>query len=56
MGRSTKLPSQLGHLFFNIFSEHVLQKVHSNVQITASLDDGGRSLLQHSQFGFSSNI
>lgn len=39
-----------------MFSAHVLQNVHSKVQITASLLDGGRSLLQHSQFGLSSNI
>lgn len=56
MGLSTKLPPQLGHLFFNMFLVHDLQNVHSNVQIYASLLEGGRSLLQHSQFGPNSNI
>jgi len=56
IGLATKLPLQLGHLLFNMFLAHVLQNVHSNVHITASLLDGGKSLLQHSQFGLSSNI
>jgi hypothetical protein len=32
---------------------HVAQNVHSNVQIIAAMLSGGRSLSQHSQFGFS---
>ena len=56
MGLLTKLPPQLGHILFNTPSAQLLQKVHSNVQITASVDSGGKSLLQHSQFGLNSNI
>jgi len=50
------LPLQFGHLKFKTDFAHDVQNVHSNVQITASLDSGGRSLLQHSQFGLSSNM
>ncbi|MFT7336682.1 MAG: hypothetical protein ACI92B_000001, partial [Marinobacter maritimus] len=32
------------------------QNVHSNVQITASLESGGKSLSQHSQLGLNSSI
>jgi hypothetical protein len=56
VGRSTKLPPQLGHVFFKTIFEQSLQKVHSIEQITASDDSDGRSLSQHSQLGFSSNI
>lgn len=50
------MPLQLGQTLFNLVSAQSLQKVHSKLQITASPDSGGRSLLQHSQFGRSSNI
>lgn len=33
-----------------------MQNVHSNVQMTASLESGGKSLLQHSQLGLNSSI
>ncbi len=56
MGRSEKLPPQLGHTPFNTPSTHALQKVHSNVQIMALADSGGKSVSQHSQFGRSSSI
>jgi len=35
---------------------HSRQKVHSNVQIIAFLESGGRSQSQHSQFGRSWSI
>jgi hypothetical protein len=35
----------------SLFSMQSLQKVRSKVQIMASREDGGKSLLQHSQFG-----
>jgi hypothetical protein len=41
---------------FNISAVQVVQKVHSNVQMTASFELGGRSLSQHSQLGRSSNM
>ncbi|WIG50903.1 MAG: Enoyl-CoA hydratase [Afipia sp.] len=47
------MPPQFGHAPPNTVSAQVLQNVHSNVQITASLLSGGRSLSQHSQFGLS---
>jgi hypothetical protein len=56
IGRSTKLPPQLGHWFFKTVIEQSLQNVHSIEQITASVDSGGRFLSQHSQLGLSSNI
>ena len=55
IGRGTKLPEQLGQIWLSTFSAHSTQNVHSNVQITASVDSGGRSLSQHSQFGLSSS-
>jgi len=56
IGRLTKLPQQFGHLKFKTDCAQDVQKVHSKVQMTASLDSGGRPLLQHSQFGLSSNM
>ena len=56
IGRCTKLPPQFGQIPFKISVAHVIQNVHSNEQITASVDSGGKSLLQHSQLGLSSNI
>ena len=55
IGRAEKLPPQFGHWFFKTSDAQDLQKVHSNVQITASADSGVRSLLQHSQLGLSSS-
>src|SRR4051812_40968512 len=46
MGRLAKLPAQLGHFRFRTPSTQFLQKVHSNVQIIASGDSGGRSRSQ----------
>ncbi|WP_456151673.1 hypothetical protein, partial [Dasania phycosphaerae] len=55
IGRGEKLPPQLGHIFDKTFFAHGSQKVHSNEQMKASLELGGKSLSQHSQFGFSFN-
>ncbi len=54
-GRLSRLPLQLGHLSFSTDVAHDEQNVHSKVQINASMDSGGRSLLQHSQFGLISS-
>ncbi len=56
MGREVKLPPQFGQICFKVFSTQLTQKVHSNVHIIASSDSGGKSLLQHSQLGLSSNM
>jgi len=56
IGLVTKLPPQLGHLLFKTPSTQLVQKVHSKVQIRASVDSGGKSLSQHSQLGLNSNI
>ena len=50
------MPPQLGHLKRSFDSVQEAQNVHSNVQMNASAEDGGRSVLQHSQFGLSSSI
>ena len=56
IGRKAKLPPQLGQRPPSLFSTQSRQNVHSNVQIMASVADGGRSLLQHSQFGRNSSL
>ncbi len=55
-GRDTKSPPQLGQMPPSTVSTQVAQNVHSKVQIIASIDSGGKSLLQHSQFGRNSSI
>jgi len=55
-GRGTKLPPQLGQTPFSFSVTQFWQKVHSKEQIIASLDSGGKSLSQHSQFGLISSI
>ena len=55
-GRTSSSPPQLGHLPPRTLSAQMLQNVHSNEQIRASLESGGRSLSQHSQPGRSSSI
>ena len=55
-GRRTNSPPQFGHAPPRMFVAQSLQNVHSNVQISASGDSGGRSRLQHSQFGRSWSI
>jgi hypothetical protein len=56
IGRVEKLPPQLGHWLAKTPDAHDWQNVHSNVQMTASLESGGRSLSQHSQLGLNSSI
>jgi hypothetical protein len=55
-GLRTNSPPQFGHLPFRRVSTHVEQNVHSNEQIMAASELGGRSQLQHSQFGFMSSM
>lgn len=55
VGRSTRLPPQLGQIPFSCSSLHRRQKVHSNEQTNASPESGGKSPPQHSQFGRNSN-
>ena len=50
-GRTTNSPPQFGHFPPRTASLQRAQNVHSNEQILASGDSGGRSTLQHSQFG-----
>src|SRR5690606_36416169 len=54
IGRGANPPPQLGQTFRRTVSTQSAQKVHSNVQIRASMEEGGRSLSQYSQFGLSS--
>jgi len=54
-GRGTNSPPQLGHLPPSFVSTHDAQNVHSKEQMRASVESGGRSLLQHSQLGRSSS-
>jgi hypothetical protein len=54
-GRRSKPPPQFGHTLSSTFSTQSAQKVHSKVQIRAEVSAGGRSRLQHSQFGLSSS-
>jgi len=56
IGRVTRLPVQFGQRPFRTFAAQSAQKVHSNVQMKASLLAGGRLWSQHSQFGRSSSI
>jgi hypothetical protein len=56
MGRDTKGPPQLGQRPPSLLSTQPRQKVHSNEQIIASVDSGGRSLSQHSQLGRNSSM
>lgn len=56
IGLATRFPPQLGQTPPKTSSAHVAQKVHSNVQMTASLLEGGRSRSQHSQLGRNSSM
>jgi hypothetical protein len=56
IGLGEKLPPQLGQTPPSSEATHALQKVHSNVQIIASGESGGRSRPQLSQSGRSSSI
>ena len=55
-GRDISSPPQFGHIPPRIKLAHEAQNVHSKLQILASVDFGGKSLLQHSQFGRNSSI
>jgi hypothetical protein len=55
-GRAVSSPPQFGHWPAKTVVAHVVQKVHSNEHICASALSGGRSALQHSQFGLSCSI
>ena len=56
MGLATRLPPQFRHLPARIPSAQLAQNVHSNEQILACGESGGRSPLQHSQQGLISSI
>src|SRR5581483_7457782 len=57
IGRRTISPAQLGQRPpAKRVSTQAAQNVHSNEQIIASVDPGGRSLSQHSQFGLNSRV
>jgi hypothetical protein len=51
VGRFANEPPQLGQRPRSFVTTHVVQNVHSNEQIQASADSGGRSTSQHSQPG-----
>jgi len=55
-GLRTNSPPQFGHLPCKRAVAHEQQNVHSNEQIIASRELGGRSRSQHSQFGFMSSM
>jgi hypothetical protein len=56
IGRSTRLPPQLGQVLPSLSSAHARQNVHSNEQIIAFVADGGKGRSQHSQLGRNSSI
>ena len=56
IGRRTNSPRQFGQRPFNIPSTQSVQNVHSNEQIMASRESGGRSRSQHSQLGLSASM
>jgi hypothetical protein len=56
IGRRTNSPPQFGQRPFNTPSAQPLQNVHSNEQIMASRESGGRSRSQHSQLGLSASM
>ena len=55
IGRAAKPPPQFGQTLNSTLSTQSAQKVHSKLQIRASIDDGGKSRSQHSQLGLSSS-
>src|SRR6266404_8650429 len=56
IGREQKPPPQFGQTLSRMFSTQERQKVHSNVQIIASVEFGGSAALQFSQVGLSSSM
>jgi len=55
IGRGAKPPPQFGHTFASRVSTQSAQNVHSNVQMRASTQFGGKSRSQPSQLGLSSS-
>ena len=49
-------PPQLGHIPPSTPCAQATQNVHSNEQIRASMESGGKSLSQHSQPGLNSSM
>jgi hypothetical protein len=56
IGRRISSPAQLGHHPLSTPSAQLRQKVHSNEQIIASGEFGGKSTSQHSQLGLSKSM
>jgi len=56
MGRFSNPPPQFGQICCKTVSTQVVQKVHSKLQMCASLLSGGKALLQFSQVGFNINM
>jgi hypothetical protein len=56
LGRGQKPPPQFGQTFASTSSTQVVQKVHSKLQMRASIESGGNAALQCSQLGLSSSI
>ena len=56
IGRATNPPPQFGHTLCSRCSTQCLQNVHSKLHIIASVEFGGRGLLQCSQAGRSSSM
>jgi hypothetical protein len=55
-GRATSSPPQFGQRPCSAPSAQLAQNVHSNEQMRASVESGGKSLSQHSQPGRSSSM
>jgi hypothetical protein len=55
-GRRTNSPPQFGQRPLSRRSAQSRQNVHSNEQMTASPESGGRSRSQHSQLGLSASM
>jgi len=55
-GRRSNSPPQFGQRPLRTPSAQERQNVHSNEQIIASCESGGKSISQHSQPGFSKSM
>jgi hypothetical protein len=56
IGRGENPPPQFEQTFRRTVSTQTRQKVHSKLQIMASIDSGGRARLQCSQVGLNSSM
>ncbi len=56
MGLRSSSPPQLGQMPLSLSSVQLWQKVHSNEQMRADSESGGRSTLQHSQPGLRASM